>query len=103
MDNNYRAGARHPLATACDQCHRCKIACDGRRPTCNRCAKSNSVCTYSTGKPLGKPKGSKNHSKLETRSSAAPKSGPEDPSERIAANDSGKRKLTETPQVVGIP
>ncbi|EEA21611.1 hypothetical protein PMAA_054120 [Talaromyces marneffei ATCC 18224] len=59
--------ARHPLAKACDQCHRCKVACDGGRPTCQRCAMNESACTYSTGKPIGKPKGSKNRNKLEAQ------------------------------------
>jgi hypothetical protein len=27
---------------------------------CERCRSNGSACTYSTGKPLGKPKGSKN-------------------------------------------
>ncbi|TID16020.1 Copper amine oxidase 1 [Venturia nashicola] len=46
--------------SACDQCYRCKVKCTGERPACERCQSSNSACTYSTGKPLGKPKGSKN-------------------------------------------
>ncbi|KAF2404532.1 hypothetical protein EJ06DRAFT_526610 [Trichodelitschia bisporula] len=48
------------ICTACDQCYRCKVRCSGERPTCERCQRNNSACTYSTGKPLGKPKGSKN-------------------------------------------
>lgn len=62
-----REEARHPLAKACDQCHRCKIACDGGRPTCERCATNGSACTYSIGKPIGKPKGSKNRGKLDAQ------------------------------------
>ncbi|KAF2434840.1 hypothetical protein EJ08DRAFT_434115 [Tothia fuscella] len=36
------------------------IRCSGERPSCERCRLAGSACTYSTGKPLGKPKGSKN-------------------------------------------
>jgi Fungal Zn(2)-Cys(6) binuclear cluster domain len=42
-------------ATACDQCHRCKVRCCSGRPSCERCQKNGSTCTYSLGKPLGKP------------------------------------------------
>ncbi|KAH8703046.1 hypothetical protein BGW36DRAFT_82182 [Talaromyces proteolyticus] len=65
--SHVRDDARHPLAKACDQCHRCKVACNGERPTCNRCVMNESPCTYSTGKPIGKPKGSKNRNKLEAQ------------------------------------
>jgi hypothetical protein len=65
--SHVRDEARHPLAKACDQCHRCKVACDGGRPTCQRCAINESACTYSTGKPIGKPKGSKNRNKMEAQ------------------------------------
>jgi hypothetical protein len=43
-----------------EQCYRCKVKCNGVKPSCERCEGSKSACTYSTGKPLGKPKGSKN-------------------------------------------
>lgn len=43
------------MATACDQCHRCKVRCSGGRPSCERCQSYGSTCTYSLGKPLGKP------------------------------------------------
>ncbi|KAJ2906251.1 hypothetical protein MKZ38_002330 [Zalerion maritima] len=51
---------------ACDQCHRCKLRCTRELPQCERCRKTDSPCTFSTGKPLGKPKGSKNKVKTAT-------------------------------------
>ena len=42
--------------TACDQCFRRKVRCAGDRPTCSRCRRNNSSCTYSTGKAASKPK-----------------------------------------------
>ena len=81
-------GARHPLAKACDQCHRCKIACDGRRPACDRCAKNSSTCTYSTGKPIGKPKGSKNRGNSEAQRPI----GNKDSAQSKGDEYSGKRK-----------
>jgi hypothetical protein len=88
-----RDEARHPLAKACDQCHRCKVACDGGRPTCDRCERNGSACTYSTGKPIGKPKGSKNRNKLDAQRAAANRVD-RAPSTQPPANDgSGKRKM----------
>lgn len=87
-----RDEAPHPLAKACDQCHRCKVACDGGRPTCDRCGKNGSACTYSTGKPIGKPKGSKNRSKLETQRTATNKIDPASSVQLVASDSSGKRK-----------
>ncbi|KAH7139075.1 hypothetical protein B0J11DRAFT_575009 [Dendryphion nanum] len=87
-----RDEAPHPLAKACDQCHRCKVACDGGRPTCDRCGKNGSACTYSTGKPIGKPKGSKNRSKLETQRTATNKIDPAPSMQLVASDSSGKRK-----------
>jgi hypothetical protein len=46
--------------TACDQCHRCKLKCSRNKPQCQRCESMASPCTYSTGRPLGKPRGSTN-------------------------------------------
>lgn len=45
--------------SACDQCHRRKERCTGHIP-CDRCTSSSSTCTYSLGRPLGKPKGRRN-------------------------------------------
>lgn len=44
---------------ACDQCHRRKQPCAGGRPACPSCIRLGHICTYSTGKPVGKPKGHK--------------------------------------------
>lgn len=41
--------------TACDQCYRCKVRCSGTQESCDRCLQNSSICTYSLGKPLGKP------------------------------------------------
>jgi len=92
--SHVRDEARHPLAKACDQCHRCKIACDGGRPTCERCATNGSACTYSTGKPMGKPKGSKNRSKLDAQKAPTNEVGTERaPSTQPPIQDGyGKRK-----------
>ncbi|KIW09341.1 hypothetical protein, variant 1 [Verruconis gallopava] len=61
------------LCTACDQCYRCKVKCSGEKPMCDRCAANKSACTYSTGKPLGKPKGSKNKVQRRKTSTQAPR------------------------------
>ena len=45
---------------ACDQCHRCKLRCTRELPCCERCSHLGSPCTFSTGKPIGKPRGRKN-------------------------------------------
>ncbi|KIM96670.1 hypothetical protein OIDMADRAFT_182893 [Oidiodendron maius Zn] len=45
---------------ACDQCHRCKLRCTRELPRCERCSHLGSPCTFSTGKPIGKPRGRKN-------------------------------------------
>ena len=42
-----------------DQCHRCKVRCSGQTTPCERCSRSQNPCTYSLGKPVGKPKGHK--------------------------------------------
>ncbi|KAF2164044.1 hypothetical protein M409DRAFT_57136 [Zasmidium cellare ATCC 36951] len=52
---------------SCDQCHRKRLQCAGGRPTCVHCANTGQVCTYSTGKPVGKPKG---HRKAKRNESA---------------------------------
>ncbi|RDW63622.1 hypothetical protein BP6252_11167 [Coleophoma cylindrospora] len=65
------SGMKHPSAppgatahgSACDQCYRRKERCSGSIP-CDRCNSSNSTCTYSLGRPLGKPKGRRNNTKL---------------------------------------
>ncbi|KXT15064.1 hypothetical protein AC579_1501 [Pseudocercospora musae] len=44
---------------ACDQCFRRKHPCLGGRPSCEQCLKNGLICTYSTGRPVGKPKGHK--------------------------------------------
>lgn len=43
-----------------NQCYRRKTRCNGEKLSCDGCVAIKSPCTYSTGKPLGKPKGSKN-------------------------------------------
>ncbi|CZT03575.1 uncharacterized protein RAG0_10296 [Rhynchosporium agropyri] len=43
------------LVTACDQCYRCKVRCSGQRDACDRCVRNKNTCTYSLGRPLGKP------------------------------------------------
>ena len=91
--SHIRDDGRHPLTKACDQCHRCKVACDGGRPRCDRCEKNASACTYSTGKPIGKPKGSKNRNKLEVQRTATNKIDVA-PAAQLPANDStSKRKI----------
>jgi len=50
-----RARGSTVSATACDQCYRCKVRCSGPRDNCDRCLQSGNICTYSLGKPLGKP------------------------------------------------
>ena len=88
-----RNEGRHPLAKACDQCHRCKVACNGGRPACDRCEKNDSTCTYSTGKPVGKPKGSKNRSKPEAQRAHVNKANPA-PSRQLSGSEgSGKRRM----------
>jgi hypothetical protein len=46
-------------AQACDQCYRCKLRCSRTQPACHRCQGNGSACTWSMGKWLGKPKGTK--------------------------------------------
>jgi len=53
--DNQRARGTSVSVTACDQCYRCKVRCSGSRETCDRCLQNGSICTYSLGKPLGKP------------------------------------------------
>jgi hypothetical protein len=53
--DNQRAKGSSVLVTACDQCYRCKVRCSGTREACDRCLQNGSTCTYSLGKPLGKP------------------------------------------------
>jgi hypothetical protein len=53
--DNQRAKGSSALVTACDQCYRCKVRCSGTREACDRCLQNGSTCTYSLGKPLGKP------------------------------------------------
>ncbi|RFU32835.1 hypothetical protein B7463_g3486, partial [Scytalidium lignicola] len=53
--DNQRARGPSGLVTACDQCYRCKVRCSGARESCDRCHQNGSICTYSLGKPLGKP------------------------------------------------
>lgn len=53
--DNQRARGPSVLVTACDQCYRCKVRCSGTREACDRCLQNGSICTYSLGKPLGKP------------------------------------------------
>lgn len=89
-----RDETRHPLAKACDQCHRCKVACDGERPTCGRCSTNSSACTYSTGKPIGKPKGSKNRSKLKAQRAVTDRVDSEPAPQPPANTSSSKRKTT---------
>lgn len=42
---------------SCDQCHRRRLHCIGEKPRCRNCGVKGQTCTYSTGKPVGKPKG----------------------------------------------
>lgn len=91
--SHIRNEARHPLAKACDQCHRCKVACNGGRPACDRCETNGSTCTYSTGKPIGKPKGSKNRSKSEIQRAATNKVDTSSSTPLIAIEASAKRRM----------
>ena len=62
---SFKQPAKADLAqTACDQCHRCKLRCTRELPHCQRCHKIGSACTFSTGKPIGKPRGSKNRNSI---------------------------------------
>jgi hypothetical protein len=47
------------VASACDQCHRCKLRCSGEKPNCQRCRDNGSACTYSAGSLLGKQRRNK--------------------------------------------
>lgn len=51
---------------SCDQCHRRRLHCAGEKPSCYHCKRTGQTCTYSTGKPVGKPKG---HRKVKRNSS----------------------------------
>lgn len=44
---------------ACDQCYRCKVKCTMEQSGCARCRMTKSVCTYSLGKWMGRPKKSR--------------------------------------------
>lgn len=50
---------------ACDQCYRCKIKCSMELSGCTRCQMVGSVCTYSLGKWMGRPKKSSRATKRE--------------------------------------
>lgn len=52
------------MSSACDQCHRLKLRCSNDGLLCEPCCQAGKACTYSTGKPIGKPKGSKNKNTL---------------------------------------
>ncbi|KAH8648268.1 hypothetical protein BGZ60DRAFT_534950 [Tricladium varicosporioides] len=43
-------------SNACDQCYRTKQTCTKNVPSCQRCLKNSSPCTYSFGRFMGKPK-----------------------------------------------
>ncbi|KAK0707077.1 hypothetical protein B0T26DRAFT_609555, partial [Lasiosphaeria miniovina] len=47
------------VRSACNACHQFKIRCSGGEP-CQPCRDSMFLCTYSPGRRLGRPKGSKN-------------------------------------------
>ncbi|KAJ3098486.1 hypothetical protein HDU97_003985 [Phlyctochytrium planicorne] len=40
---------RKRITQACDSCNKKKIKCDGLKPTCTNCSKSNNQCSYSRG------------------------------------------------------
>jgi len=50
------------LRSACDACHEAKTKCSGGNleNACRSCQDSQKRCTYSLGRRLGRPKGSKN-------------------------------------------
>jgi len=55
-DENQRVTRTFVTVKACDQCYRCKVRCSGAgQNDCERCLQSSSICTYSLGKPVGKP------------------------------------------------
>lgn len=55
--NSAKATGR--VRSACNACHQSKIRCSGGAP-CQPCRESMFSCTYSPGRRLGRPKGSKN-------------------------------------------
>ncbi|KXT09249.1 hypothetical protein AC579_6771 [Pseudocercospora musae] len=50
QDMGARESTRGTMPSACDQCYRCKVRCNGARPACDRCSKAGGSCTYSFGK-----------------------------------------------------
>ena len=58
-------------SNACDQCYRTKQTCTKNIPSCQRCLKTSTPCTYSFGRFMGKPK--KRHKNRVTESLAAKK------------------------------
>ncbi|KXT05034.1 hypothetical protein AC578_10283 [Pseudocercospora eumusae] len=93
---------------ACDQCFRRKHPCLGGRPSCEQCLKTGLTCTYSTGKPVGKPKGHKKRRMGGSTSSAQLSAALVSCRESFVSATSGaegelhtlkKRKLSRSPEI----
>jgi Fungal Zn(2)-Cys(6) binuclear cluster domain len=76
---------------ACDQCHRCKLRCTRELPRCERCSYMGSPCTFSTGKPIGKPRGRKNKN---SRTPIATRREKQDQTGEPTPRDQGEHWLT---------
>ncbi|KAJ3039627.1 hypothetical protein HDV00_012085, partial [Rhizophlyctis rosea] len=49
-DDNEQVGSKRKRITqACDACNKKKVKCDGTKPTCANCQRSNQPCSYSRG------------------------------------------------------
>ncbi|KAJ3041018.1 hypothetical protein HK097_002401, partial [Rhizophlyctis rosea] len=48
-DNEQVGGKRKRITQACDACNKKKVKCDGTKPTCANCQRSNQSCSYSRG------------------------------------------------------
>lgn len=92
------ASRRTGAVTACDQCYRCKVRCSGTQDKCDRCVQNSSICTYSLGRPLGKPP--KSGTRAKALSSTRPRSSvddgpggnPELPESPKSSPETGRRK-----------
>ncbi|KXT01374.1 hypothetical protein AC578_6633 [Pseudocercospora eumusae] len=68
QDEGARESTRGTMPSACDQCYRCKVRCNGARPACDRCSKAGGSCTYSFGKQGRRTKKQHSRSKSHPRS-----------------------------------
>jgi len=87
-DENQRVTRTFDTVRACDQCYRCKVRCSGAgQNDCERCLQNSNICTYSLGRPVGKP--SKNGRGREPRKKMQPAKRLRSPSNDAEPDSSG--------------